>query len=846
MKTLKIQFLIVMMLIVSGWLHAQTTVGPFTFYPTNQGGTMQGQAQIGGVPAVSGDIIAAFDPSGECVGAALLTINAGTAYINFVIYGDDGGGHGMSSGEAFTLKLYDASATTTLTYPTTLSGWQNTNFAPMPGYNTVTTVYNFVSSTLAVTPATRDVTSAAGSTTFSVTSTTSWAVTESVSWLSVAPMNGTNNGTLTVTYDANTGTARSGSITVSATGLPSVVVTVNQAAPALYLTVTPSNRGVTSASGSTTFDVSSNTSWTAADNVTWLATTTSGSNNGTITATYSANSGVQRIGTITVTGSGVTPATTVTVTQAAPVVTRTITVASQNPASGVAITVSPADNSGNGNGTTQFTRVFNDATSVTLTAPATAGGNVFQKWLKNSADFATTSAITFSATAADTYTAVYVTPTSVSVSFPDTTVMAGTVLELPVYVGNLTGLNILAFQFSFTFDQTVIAPVDPYIITTGTIGSQAGWSVIPNPNVPGQMTIGGIGTDPLTGSGKLLKIKFNVIGAYGDQTPLHFTSFTFNNGIPAVTLDDGTVLIPPKVCGDADQNSLIQAYDAALTLQHAIGLIVLPAQGILNADVNEDLTITAWDATLILRHSIGLPMPNGVTTCFVATYGFAPELPKNYEFGARLTNMIQTGYSTSAAIILRGIEEIGKVYSVSFDITTPSATIQNLTMPNLPSGYLLFINPTDGHTSRIGIINTNGVLTNDMTMQILMNGFNDGTALTISNILLNDQALPNIKLAGNTISENLLTEPLVAYPNPFNSSTNITYQVTGDSQVQLDIIDMFGRKVKTLVSENQEKGFYNVIWNGENNYGSPLQQGWYIVRLKAAGAVEQIKVNLMY
>ena len=57
---------------------------------------------------------------------------------------------------------------------------------------------------------------------------------------------------------------------------------------------------------------------------------------------------------------------------------------------------------------------------------------------------------------------------------------------------------------------------------------------------------------------------------------------------------------------------------------------------------------------------------------------------------------------------------------------------------------------------------------------------------------------------------------------------------------------MFGRKVKTLVSETQEKGFYNVIWNGENNYGSPLQQGWYIVQLKAAGSVEQIKVNLMY
>jgi len=826
----------------------QNTVGPFTYYPTNLGGTMRGQAQINCTPAVTGDIIAAFDPDDECVGAAPFTMVGGIAFINFIIYGDDLGGHGMHAGELFYLKVYDASTQTIIPYGQGLSGWQNTNFAPMPGYNNTSIIYNFISSTITVSPTLFDVPSIIGSATFEITSNADWTVVEEVPWLTVSQSNGTGTSTITINYESNEGVARSGVITVSVPCLSSVLVTVNQAAaPSNYLDVTPANRDVASSSGNTTFNVSSNTSWIVSDDATWLTTNPpSGNGDGTITAYFIANPGVQRVATITVTGNGVTPTRTVTVTQAAPIVTRTITVSSQNPASGVPITVSPADNSGDSNGTTQFTRIYNNATSVTLTAPETAGSNVFQKWLRNSVDFATTSAITFSATAADTYTAVYVTPTSVSVTFPDTTVMAGTRMEIPIYVGNLTGLNILSFQFSFTFDQTVIVPVDPYTITTGTISSQAGWSVIPNPNVPGQLTIGGIGTDPLTGSGKLVKLKFNVIGSYGDQTPIHFTSFTFNNGIPSVTLVDGSVTIPPKVCGDADQNSLIQAYDAALTLQHAIGLMVLPAQGILNADVNEDVTITAWDATLILRHSIGLPMPNGVTTCFGATYGFAPELPKNYEFGARLLNMIQTGKQTSADIKLRGINETGKVFAVSFDLTSPKATIQNLTMPNLPNGYLMFMNPTDGHTYRVGIINTNGVLTDDMTLHILMSGFNIATPLSISNILLNDQTMPDIRLSGNTVYENQLTDALVAYPNPFNSSTNITYQVTEDSPVQVEIFDMFGRKVKTLVSENLDNGFYNAVWNGESNTGSRVQQGWYIVRLKSAGSYNQIKVNLMY
>lgn len=57
-----------------------------------------------------------------------------------------------------------------------------------------------------------------------------------------------------------------------------------------------------------------------------------------------------------------------------------LTVASTNPASGVAITVSPADQNGNSNGTTTFTRTYINGTAVTLTAPLTASGNAFVNW----------------------------------------------------------------------------------------------------------------------------------------------------------------------------------------------------------------------------------------------------------------------------------------------------------------------------------------------------------------------------------------------------------------------------------------------------------------------------------
>jgi hypothetical protein len=104
---------------------------------------------------------------------------------------------------------------------------------------------------------------------------------------------------------------------------------------------------------------------------------------------------------------------------------RTLTVASSNPASGVSITVSPNDNSSQGNGTTQFTRSYNNNTAVSLTAPATASGNNFQKWLKDGADFANNTVNNISVTmdANHTMTAVYLTPTPAG---PSIFVEAGT------------------------------------------------------------------------------------------------------------------------------------------------------------------------------------------------------------------------------------------------------------------------------------------------------------------------------------------------------------------------------------------------------------------------------------
>jgi 6-phosphogluconolactonase (cycloisomerase 2 family) len=89
---------------------------------------------------------------------------------------------------------------------------------------------------------------------------------------------------------------------------------------------------------------------------------------GTATITATSNQDATKNGTFTI-----------SITSGPPQPTAILTVTS-TPSSGVTITVSPADNNGQGNGTTLFTRTYNAGTMVSLTAQATAGGNSFSSW----------------------------------------------------------------------------------------------------------------------------------------------------------------------------------------------------------------------------------------------------------------------------------------------------------------------------------------------------------------------------------------------------------------------------------------------------------------------------------
>jgi len=84
-----------------------------------------------------------------------------------------------------------------------------------------------------------------------------------------------------------------------------------------------------------------------------------------------------------------------------------------------------------------------------------------------------------------------------------------------------------------------------------------------------------------------------------------------------------------------------------------------------------------------------------------------------------------------------------------------------------------------------------------------------------------------------------------AYPNPFNPTTTIRYDLPKETQVHLTVYDITGRLVTTLVSRNQVGGSYEVQWNGIDANGNSLPSGLYLYRLQAGSFVANEKMLLL-
>lgn len=87
-----------------------------------------------------------------------------------------------------------------------------------------------------------------------------------------------------------------------------------------------------------------------------------------------------------------------------------------------------------------------------------------------------------------------------------------------------------------------------------------------------------------------------------------------------------------------------------------------------------------------------------------------------------------------------------------------------------------------------------------------------------------------------------------AYPNPFNPTTTIEYNIMTAGNVSIVVYDLMGREIKELVNDYKSpisNGTYSVIWDGTNNSGNAVSSGMYIYRMISNDFIKTHRLTLM-
>ncbi len=100
--------------------------------------------------------------------------------------------------------------------------------------------------------------------------------------------------------------------------------------------------------------------------------------------------------------------------------------------------------------------------------------------------------------------------------------------------------------------------------------------------------------------------------------------------------------------------------------------------------------------------------------------------------------------------------------------------------------------------------------------------------------------VPNSDTSAPSFSANITN-----YPNPFNPSTNISFNIKEDTDVEITIYNMKGQKVKTLVDKKFQQGQHKVEWNGTNSANQTVGSGVYFYKVNYNGKTQAVKKCVM-
>jgi len=394
--------------------------------------------------------------------------------------------------------------------------------------------------------------------------------------------------------------------------------------------------------------------------------------------------------------------------------------------------------------------------------------------------------------------------------------------RIPIVLDNSN--NIYGVQFDLNYDPTILT-IDSIIPGLRLVDMTYDYDVM-SPGVVRFVTWGYNLETIAVGRDTILQFACSV----DRYAPAGSTSVILTDAIEADDIDgNGRNLgvengfFTVDTLGDINLDVKVNVLDVVPLIAYILGQKDFNVRQLANADVNQDGDVNVGDVVGIVNIVLGRPVKSG------PMISYEPLAKVNLTKENRAISIFADLKVPVAGVQLKvryDPEEVslGRPHLTGWtDNMVLNFSDRNGVMSIVVYGGLSgeIIGLGQGDIVEVPVISKNGEDVNFELVEAIL-------ANEKAEVIYNQNKLPRTFYLGQN------------YPNPFNPTTNIEYYLPQDSWMKLDIYNVLGQKVFTLVNEYQKSGYRRITWDGRDNQGRLLSSGIYLY-LMSAGEFTQTK-----
>ena len=448
------------------------------------------------------------------------------------------------------------------------------------------------------------------------------------------------------------------------------------------------------------------------------------------------------------------------------------------------------------------------------------------------------------------------------VSIPDTSGYKGQLISLPIIIGDITGKNVISYEFKLNYSSSVLS----------AIGANAEGCLTENwgaPNViadnPGEIQVGSYtGLVPIEGSGTLVKILFEVIGNPGDSTILDFNYFEFNAGEPIVQTTK-SIFIAEDVKPIADFTAEPLYGTPPLEVEFtdkSTGNIQNWFWDFGDSSFSTDQNPShvyikdgKYSVTLIIEN-LGSSDTLEVIDYIHCSSKVIVSIPDTSTNKGRLISIpIIIGDVTGKQVISYELildyssTILNAVGATADDCLTENWGAPMVTTDNLGEiriGSYTGLDPIEGSGALVKIkFEVIGNRGDSTALNFNFFEFNAGEPVseTFNSVFfVRSQTNADEFSVAEEIRDFSLSQN---YPNPFNPTTQINFDLPKADKIILEIYNLRGQKVRTLLDGSKEAGSHSIQFDATDEKGNKLPTGIYLYLFKTNEYQEIRKLTIM-